>query len=388
METKLLEIYTDPKNTGSFGGVAKLYRAAIDANVGATRDDVRQFLSSVKAYSLTKPKLYNFKRSRVKSSGINDVHMADLADWQHLSEFNDGYKYWLVVVDFFRKHLWVVPMKNKTSTTTKNAFSKIYSNEQNRPRYLGTDYGGEFYGKPIEEYFKDLGIAHYSVPNRETKASAAERAIRTIKTLCSRWMLHNLSQRYIDILPTLVNNYNHTKSRTTGFAPAEIDTTNSDQVLKKLYPELWSANPQPRKKQAFDIGDSVRLATERTLFQKGYHITWTPEIFKIHEIVSRDPYVYRVADSKSEVIKGTFYKYELAKVKNSDNVYLIEKVVSSRKVAGGKRQFLVKWLGFPNSENTYISEDDLIRTQQQQRQEGTLEGNDNDDQSEKSLEYS
>ena len=105
MENRLLQIYTDAKNPGSYGGVEKLHRAAVEAGLDVDRNQIREFLSSITSYSLTKPKIYNFKRSRVIATSINDLHMADLADWKHLAEFNAGYKYWLVVIDFFTKFL-------------------------------------------------------------------------------------------------------------------------------------------------------------------------------------------------------------------------------------------------------------------------------------------
>ena len=106
-EKALLKIWTDAANPGSLGGRDKLYRQAIKANLPVTRAQVNDFLSSVTSYSLTKPKRHKFKRNRVIASSPNDLHMADLADLHHLGEFNDGYKYWLVIYDFFRKFLWV-----------------------------------------------------------------------------------------------------------------------------------------------------------------------------------------------------------------------------------------------------------------------------------------
>jgi hypothetical protein len=360
MDNDLFAIYTDPKNSGSFGGVDKLLRAAKAADLPVTRKQVQEFLTSVYAYSLTKPKKYKFKRTKVIASSINDLHMADLADMRHLSKQNDGIKFLLVIIDFFRKYLWVVPLENKTAAVTRDGFMQVYSDPANRPRYLQTDFGKEFWGGPVQKLFRELNIRHYSVPST-VKASLAERSIRILKNLCSRWMLHNLTQRYIDVLSSIVENINNSKSRVTKFAPAEIDELNSDQVFKNLYPELWETKVEPKEKPTFSIGDSVRLAKEKTPFQKGYHITWTPEIFTVYEIINNKPLLYRVKDSKGKAIIGSFYKEELAKVVNAENVYLIEKTIKTRHATKNRpKQYFVKWLGFPDKENTWISEEDWI----------------------------
>ena len=58
-------------------------------------------------------------------------------------------------------------------------------------------------------------------------------------------------------------------------------------------------------------------------------------------------------DYKDDSIKGAFYEEELQKCQYPD-VYLIEKVIKKR-----GRELYVKWLGFDESHNEWISKDDL-----------------------------
>ena len=46
--------------------------------------------------------------------GIDEIWAADLVDMQSFSDYNDGVKYLLAVVDIFSKHGWMVPLKQKT----------------------------------------------------------------------------------------------------------------------------------------------------------------------------------------------------------------------------------------------------------------------------------
>ena len=64
IDEKLTELYYDPKDPGSYGGVEKLFRSAKKAGlVGVTREHVEKFLSDQQSYSLHKPARRNFKRN-------------------------------------------------------------------------------------------------------------------------------------------------------------------------------------------------------------------------------------------------------------------------------------------------------------------------------------
>ena len=51
---------------------------------------------------------------------------------QLISKFNKGFRFLLCVIDVFRKHAWVVPLKDKTGVSIANAFQSIpkYSNRK------------------------------------------------------------------------------------------------------------------------------------------------------------------------------------------------------------------------------------------------------------------
>ena len=62
-----------------------------------------------------------------------------------------------------------------------------------------------------------------------------------------------------------------------------------------------------------EVGDNVRLAKTKGVFEKGYTPNWTQELFKVTEVNETTPVTYRVADQKGEEIKGSFYENELQK---------------------------------------------------------------------------
>jgi hypothetical protein len=74
-------------------------------------------------------------------------------------------------------------------------------------------------------------------------------------------------------------------------------------------------------------------------------------------IETRTP-VYLVKDDHGEILEWTFYAEELQKVIKTDDVYKIEPILKKRK-KGGRVQYLVKWLGYQESFNSWIFKQDL-----------------------------
>jgi hypothetical protein len=68
--------------------------------------------------------------------------------------------------------------------------------------------------------------------------------------------------------------------------------------------------------------------------------------------------VYLVKDDHGEILEGTFYAKEIQKVIKQDDVYKIQSVLKKRR-KGIRVQYLVKWLGYPESFNSWIFKQDL-----------------------------
>ena len=70
------------------------------------------------------------------------------------------------------------------------------------------------------------------------------------------------------------------------------------------------------------------------------------------------PPVYLFKDDHGEIVEGTFYAEELQKVIKTDDVYKIQHILKKRNM-GQRVQYLVKWLGYPESVNSWIFKPDL-----------------------------
>lgn len=105
----------------------------------------------------------------------------------------------------------------------------------------------------------------------------------------------------------------------------------------------------------FNVGDKVRVSKVKKLFEKGYEPNWSEETYVVMQRVNRKPVVYRLKDQLGEKLDGVFYEQELQKVNVVDDVYIVEKVLKTRKVKG-KMEYFVKWRGYPEKFNSWVTE--------------------------------
>jgi len=105
--------------------------------------------------------------------------------------------------------------------------------------------------------------------------------------------------------------------------------------------------------QKFKVGDKVRIARKKGVFEKAYTARWTEEVFTVSEVRYTDPITYKIVNSNNEEIKGSFYEQELQK--GTQELFRIEKIIKKK---GNKS--LVKWLGYPDTFNSWVDNSDLV----------------------------
>lgn len=335
------KIYYEPNQAGSYGGLKPLARYS-----GSNVQLVKKWLSSQDAYTLHKPVRKIFPRRKTFSKGIDDLYQADLADMQNLSRFNDGFRFILTCVDVFSKRAFAVPVKDKRGPSIAQAFEKIFS--VSFPVMLQTDRGTEFLNVDVQTVFRKYNIRHYWSLNDDIKAACVERFNRTIKTRIFRYMTHHRTNRWIDVLDSLITSYNRSYHRTIGMAPVDVTSENADIITRRMYP----IKPKPVWK--YEIGDKVRICKYKQIFDKGYLPNWTEEIFVIVERYPTYPVTYGLQDLAGEYIKGKFYQPEIQKVEKHDDVYIVEKVLKTRR-RNGILEHYVKWKGYPDKFNSWTT---------------------------------
>ena len=299
------------------------------------------------AEELHKPAIKKFRRRKVFVKGIDEIWAADLVDMQAFADDNDGVKYLLTVIDVLSKYGWIIPLKQKTGLATANAFKRILDGGR-KPKLVWVDKGKEFYNKDVQKL-----ITLYSTENEE-KSSVVERWNRTMKEKMFKYFSANSTRKYIDVLDALVEQYNNKYHSSIKMTPAKASLKeNESKAWQNLYPASDGHPSTPK----FAVGDRVRITKKKTIFEKGYTPRWTEETFTVTKIQYTDPPTYKIKDTSGEEIQGSFYEQELQKT--TQELFRIEKIIKTR----GKKSF-VKWLGYPESANSWVNNEELIMLQQ------------------------
>ena len=338
----LLKRYHDPSKPGSLGGVqrfAKAWKLPLKRTQNLLQKDL--------AYSLHKPRRRKFPTLRVMVGNMDEQWVADLIETQNIAKENQGISYLLTVIDVLSKYAWVRPLKNKTGSSVVEAFKDIVK-EGRKPLRVQTDKGKEFYNTDVKNLVESQNIHHFYT-HGDTKASVVERFNRTFKQRMYRYFTAANTLKFTDILQDLVKGYNATSHRSIGMAPNQVTWKNQGKVRDKLY-----GKPPKRRKPTLKVGDLVRLNKIHRTFKKAYLPGWTEEVFVVDRINPGPIPTYKLKEWDETPLEGTFYEEDLQKVYVTD-IFRVEKVLKRR-----KDQLLVKWKGWPDKYNSWISSKDIV----------------------------
>jgi hypothetical protein len=294
---------------------------------------------------LLKPVKKNFPKRKVEVFFPNDIWSADLIDLQSLAPVNDDVKYILLIIDIYSRYIWLFPLQNKESKTVLDYFKSF----ETLPNNLWTDLGSEFTNKSFKKWCSDNDINLYHTGG-ESKAVFAERAIRTIKNNIYGDMIEYNTNRYIDDLINIVRTYNFTIHSSLQEIPYDVYNDNQKPKMEFIYTAVG--------KPKFKVNDCVRISRVKSVFEKGYTPKWSEEVFKIVGIDKREkPIMYQLEDLLGEKVIGKFYEQELQKTELKDYA-LVEKVLDEKK-SKGRKLYFVKYRGYPDKFNEWISEEQL-----------------------------
>ena len=324
IETKLKNIYYNAKDPGSYGGVERLLFRETEEGLPVSREQVKTFLRNERTYSLHKPMRRNFPRNRTIVRGIDRQWQADLADMQEISGSNAGHKYILTVFDVFSKYAWAIPRKSKGAKTMLDAFKRLLRLRKSRkPKYAQMDNGTDFLNVDVQRFLKQHKIKHFTT-NSDKKASVVERFNRTLKSRIWRYFSAKQTHKYMDVLDSIVDSYNHYKHRSIGTSPVNVTEENEVEIFTRLF------GPVMKDKTNFaNPGQIVRISRIKGNFEKGYLPNWSEEHFTIQERKFKDRWVYKLVDFDKEPIEGQFYQEEIQPIDRDD--YLVEKVIRKKK---------------------------------------------------------
>ena len=262
----------------------------------------------------------------------------------------------LLLLIFFLRHAWAVPTKTKNAKDITKAFNLILQQSQRKPKVLQTDNGKEFENRDFQHMLNEHEIRFFTVKSH-FKAAVVERFNRTLKSKMWRYFTHTGRHRWLEVLPQLLQSYNSSVHRSIGMPPNQVNAENEMELWEKQQAKGPQQVTQrdvvhPPNHLLLVVGDSVRISKSKHIFEKGYLPNWTEEIFTITRVIRTPkidaayagPLQYKIKDYNNEEVDGSFYGFELQKVKPPE-LYRVEEVLRERTVRG-QRQYFVKWMGY------------------------------------------
>lgn len=293
----------------------------------------------------------NFIRRSTVMKGIDDTLQADLVEMLPYATKNENMKYILTVINIFSKKAYARPLKNKTGPEVTKAMKSVLDSLNYNVKNLHVDMGVEFYNKHFKKMLQKFNINLYSTFSIK-KAAIIERFNRTLKNKMWKEFSYRGKYKWIDILQSLLDDYNNTRHRKIKLKPNEVNVQNEQHLLNTVYNHKWIVSEKNKPK--FKEGDSVRLSKYKHIFEKGYTPNWTTEVFKIKKVHFSNPITYELVDLNNNPIIGTVYTEELLLAKNPD-LYLIEKILRER-----DQMVYVKWLGLDDSHNSWENKNNIL----------------------------
>ena len=356
--------YTNPKYHAAFTGKNTFTSAIKNDNPSVYKkkklySKIDKTLKSTDSYTLHKPTRNTKVYRRTYSKGIGDIFQIDLVDLKkHVSE-NDDFRYIITIIDVFSKKAWAFKSKTKTGESLHSILKPFF--DENKPNFVCWDKGSEFYNKKVLDMLKKNGIQHYSVSTPQ-KAAIVERFNRSLKGRMFRAFTSKGSNRWVDILPDLIKGYNNTKHRSIGMTPNQVNSENENIVKKKLYPAI--IKKKYLVKPVFKVGDSVRLKSQKSIFQKAYEQSWSYLVYEVSKVkLNTYPITYKLKDFNGTNLNRTFYKEDLQKVDKSDDIWPIKEVLQ-QKTTKGKTSYLVNFMGYPDDLTYWIPQSQLFNNPQ------------------------
>ena len=367
----LSEIYSNVnKSNIAFTSIKNLYNVAKKFFPSISIKDVKNFLKTQDSYTLHKlaPKKFKFYR-KVLAPMPKYFLSLDLIDMQKYSQYNDGVKYLIFLIDIFSRKIFVYPIFNKNKFEILKSLKHFFNLKINQ-NYIRiySDLEGGLYSNLVLNFLKEKNIILYSNSTKEVKNSIAEANLKHLKKKIYKFLTHYNINRYIDFLPQIISVINNTSKRifkNKFLTPNILHLIKNRDFLKKQFHLMYSdsINTFSKKKNIHSLKKysyvRISLLNRTNIFSKSFEKVNSGEIFQIYDIdKSQYPFLYKLRDLSGEKILGSFYKDELTEV-ILKNEYKI-KILKTKIDENNKKFYYVNYINYPKKFNEWISENQLI----------------------------
>lgn len=309
----LCKIYYQPK--GYHGTANHLHKAIQDAGYDFSLKEVRDWLEKQAIYQIYRPRpRYIPQASFNKITCPNEVHQADVLYMPHDKVGRITYLFCLNIVDVASRYKASVPIGSTsiadrtgilTSSTIARAFKEVYNDVECPliwPKVLQVDGGSEFKGSVIS-LMDEKGV-RIRVGSTHKHQSIVERFNRTLAEKLFRiqdaieMVTKHKSTKWVENLPVVLNELNHSVTRLIGISPAEA--IQKDKVLASPS-KIHKNRPVGLDETPLSAGTLVRYLLEEK--RRATDPVWSGDIFSIESSTASNgqPVMYRLVDGPKKI---------------------------------------------------------------------------------------
>ena len=339
--TKAQKEYLNP-STG-FGSAR-----AIATKLGMKLQDVQKELQELSVYQRTLPVRDN-RYNEFKIVAEPRSFQIDLTFLPY-EKHNRQYPGFLSCIDISSRKAFTYPIKNRSTEEVLKVLETFV--KEAKPSRISSDNEGAFKSQTIMKYLEDKGIQQYfHRPNDHNAMGIIDRFTRTIKEMLNKYFLSHQTVQWLDILPTLVNNYNHRQHRSLHMSPQ--DMWSDIEAQNDFRKEDYQYNRKVLSKTAvFQPRDTVRVLEPLNILEKG-RPRYSSEIYTIDHLEGLS---YRLRDQQGNLLRHKYRPYELVAAKGDGDKDILH---NERKVNRKERK-LQRELGKGADKNIVIPKKEFI----------------------------
>ena len=176
-------------------------------------------------------------------------------------------------------------MYSATGKEVALAFQKLFLGGS--PSHLWTDKDTVFYNQQLNAVLAANNVMLYSTENEMWK-----------------YFTTNNTQKYLDVLPSMVEQYNNTYHRSIKLTPSDAHNPGSyEHIYNALYAKV---NAPIATSPKFHVGEKVHITRNKGKFEKGFTPNWAEEVFTISSVKATKLSTYTIKYMLGEQVQGTF----------------------------------------------------------------------------------
>lgn len=234
------------------------------------------------------------------------------ADTMFLHQYEHQNKKYIGIINFIditSRKSYSYPVRSTKSEESKKVFEKFYIDCDKSIKRLTTDNGSEFLGA-FQNYVASLDITHtFNQPGDHTTMGKIERFNRTIRDKINKYLKMNKTVVWIDVLPSLIENYNNTIHSSIKITPNQANASQKEQN-KIIMNEMDRDVIADQQAETLHVGDTVRVLKPKKTFEKGQG-HWSSGFYEIVEHVQNH---YFVKNKHGVRVAKQYKYYELKKI--------------------------------------------------------------------------